>query len=105
MEQEKKATEKKYEEMELKMEDDRRSQEVKMMKMEEKMKKEFRQQQEEFNRAQDHNLKEQKALLEQGFKEKADLMRRQMEQAQEMQMLKNEIDRLKRRKPKNCVIS
>ncbi|XP_062312452.1 guanylate-binding protein 1-like [Osmerus eperlanus] len=79
LEQEKKATEKKYEEMELKMEDDRRSQEEKMKKMEQKMKEEFRQQQEEFNRALDRKLKEQKDLLEQGHKQKADLMRMEIE--------------------------
>ncbi|XP_067115500.1 guanylate-binding protein 1-like [Osmerus mordax] len=79
LEQEKKAAEKKYEEMERKMEDDRRSQEEKMKKMEQKMKEEFRQQQEEFNMALDRKLKEQKDLLEQGHKQKADLMRMEIE--------------------------
>ncbi|XP_067108903.1 guanylate-binding protein 1-like [Osmerus mordax] len=106
LEQEKKATEKKYEEMELKMEDDRRSQEKKMKKMEEKMNEEFKQQQKEFNMALECKLRQQRDLLDKGHKEKADAM------GMEITGLKQEVSGLKARfmKPiqavkKKCVIS
>ncbi|XP_062312465.1 guanylate-binding protein 1-like [Osmerus eperlanus] len=89
LEQEKKATEKKYEEMELKMEDDRRSQEEKMKKMEQKMNEEFSQQQKEFNMALECKLRQQRDLLEKGHKEKADAM------GMEITGLKQEVSGLK----------
>ncbi|XP_062312502.1 guanylate-binding protein 1-like [Osmerus eperlanus] len=104
LEQEKKAAEEKHEEMELKMEDARWSHEDKMWRMEEKMKEEFRQQQEELNRALDHKMKLHKALLEQGCKEKADLMRMEIEHDQQIKNMRKEIDYLKSHKF-DCIIA
>ncbi|XP_067108667.1 guanylate-binding protein 1-like [Osmerus mordax] len=104
LEQEKKAAEEKHEEMVLKMEDDRWSHEDKMWRMEEKMKEEFRQQQEELNRALDHKMKLHEALLEQGYKEKADLMRMEIECDQQIKYMRKEIDYLKSRQS-DCIIA
>ncbi|KAF4115017.1 guanylate-binding protein 4-like isoform X2 [Onychostoma macrolepis] len=66
--------------LEEKMEADRRSNEERMRQMREKMDEEMRLQKEEAERAMDSKLKEQAALLEKGFKDKADRMSQEMEE-------------------------
>lgn len=80
LEQEKKAAEEKRLEMERTMEDDRRSKDEKLKQMEEKMKEEMKQQERDFHRALECKMQEQKDLLEKGHKEKADLMRQEIEE-------------------------
>ncbi|CAB1347162.1 unnamed protein product [Coregonus sp. 'balchen'] len=80
LEQEKKAAEEKRVEMERTMEDDRRSKDEKLRQMEEKMKEEMKQQERDFHRALECKMQEQKDLLEKGHKEKADLMRQEIEE-------------------------
>uniref|UniRef100_A0A8K9UDZ7 GB1/RHD3-type G domain-containing protein n=1 Tax=Oncorhynchus mykiss TaxID=8022 RepID=A0A8K9UDZ7_ONCMY len=76
LEQEKKAAGEKR----LEMEDDRRSKDEKLQQMEEKMKEEMKQQKRDFHRALGCKMQEQKDLLEKGHKEKADLMRQEIEE-------------------------
>ncbi|XP_039509528.1 guanylate-binding protein 1-like [Pimephales promelas] len=71
--------EQKQRQLEEKMEAERRSNEERMRQMREKMDEEIRLQREEAERAMDSKLREQKDLLEKGFKEKADMMTKEME--------------------------
>uniref|UniRef100_A0A672KPA1 Guanylate-binding protein 2-like n=1 Tax=Sinocyclocheilus grahami TaxID=75366 RepID=A0A672KPA1_SINGR len=63
-----------------KMEAERQSNEERMIQMKEKMDEEMRLQREEAQRAMDSKLREQAALLEKGFQEKADRMSQEMEE-------------------------
>ncbi|CAB1347160.1 unnamed protein product [Coregonus sp. 'balchen'] len=66
--------------MEHTMEDNRRSKDEMLKQMEEKMKEEMKQQERDFHRALECKMQEQKDLLEKGQKEKADLMRQEIEE-------------------------
>ncbi|XP_030641364.1 guanylate-binding protein 1-like [Chanos chanos] len=83
MEQRVKAEEERRKEMEKKLEEMRRSHEQRIKQMEEKMKRESCQQKKELELAIESKVKEQRALLEKGFKEKADLLNNQIQQLRE----------------------
>ncbi|XP_038869943.1 guanylate-binding protein 1-like [Salvelinus namaycush] len=89
LEQEKAASKEQQAEMERKIENMGRGQEKYLKEMEEKMEKERKQQQQEFNRTLDHRMQEQKDLLEKGHKEKAELMRQEIEEIKK----KNQLER------------
>ncbi|XP_055766395.1 guanylate-binding protein 1-like [Salvelinus fontinalis] len=89
LEQEKAASKEQKAEMERKIENMGRGQEKYLKEMEEKMEKERKQQQQEFNRTLDHRMQEQKDLLEKGHKEKAELMRQEIEEIKK----KNQLER------------
>ncbi|XP_059403354.1 guanylate-binding protein 4-like [Carassius carassius] len=72
--------EQKQRQLEEKMETERRSNEERMTQMKEKMDEEMRFQREEAERAMDSKLREQAALMEKGFKEKADRMSQEIEE-------------------------
>uniref|UniRef100_A0A671KI52 Guanylate-binding protein 1-like n=1 Tax=Sinocyclocheilus anshuiensis TaxID=1608454 RepID=A0A671KI52_9TELE len=79
LEQEIKAKEEAQRQLLEKMEAERQSNEERMRQMKEKMDEEMRLQREEAERAMDSKLREQAALLEKGFQEKADRMSQEME--------------------------
>uniref|UniRef100_A0A8C2FIH0 GB1/RHD3-type G domain-containing protein n=1 Tax=Cyprinus carpio TaxID=7962 RepID=A0A8C2FIH0_CYPCA len=79
LEQEIKVKEEKQRQLEEKMEAERRSNEERMRQMKEKMDEEMKLQREEAEHAMESKLREQAALLEKGFKEKADRMNEEME--------------------------
>uniref|UniRef100_A0A8C2K489 Guanylate-binding protein 1-like n=1 Tax=Cyprinus carpio TaxID=7962 RepID=A0A8C2K489_CYPCA len=72
--------EQKQRQLEEKIETERRSNEERMRQMKEKMDEELRLQREEAERATDSKLREQAALMEKGFKEKADRMSQEIEE-------------------------
>ncbi|XP_043094387.1 guanylate-binding protein 1-like isoform X1 [Puntigrus tetrazona] len=74
LEQDIKAKEEQQIQLEEKMEAEKRTNEERMKRMKEKMDKEMKLQREEGERAMDCKLKEQAALLEKGFQDKADIM-------------------------------
>ncbi|ROL49845.1 Guanylate-binding protein 1 [Anabarilius grahami] len=78
--QEVKAKEEKQRQLEEKMEAEKQSNEERMRQMKVKMDEELRLQREEADRAMDSKLREQAALLEKGFKDKADRMGQEMEE-------------------------
>uniref|UniRef100_A0A671Q3J3 Guanylate-binding protein 6-like n=1 Tax=Sinocyclocheilus anshuiensis TaxID=1608454 RepID=A0A671Q3J3_9TELE len=80
LEQEIKAKEEAQRQLLEKMEAERQSNEERMRQMKEKMDEEMRLQREEAERAMDSKLREQAALLEKGFQEKADRMSQEMEE-------------------------
>ncbi|ROL49840.1 Guanylate-binding protein 1 [Anabarilius grahami] len=80
LQQEIKAKEKKQRQLEEKMEAEKQSNEERMRQMKEKMDEELRLQRKEAEHVMDSKLREQAALLEKGFKEKADMMRQEMEE-------------------------
>uniref|UniRef100_A0A672PVV2 Guanylate-binding protein 1-like n=1 Tax=Sinocyclocheilus grahami TaxID=75366 RepID=A0A672PVV2_SINGR len=71
--------EQKQRQLEEKMEAERKSNEERMRQMKEKMDEEIKLQREEAERAMDSKLREQAALLEKGFNEKADRMTKDIE--------------------------
>ncbi|XP_016411484.1 GTPase IMAP family member 7-like [Sinocyclocheilus rhinocerous] len=75
LEQEIKAKEEEQRQLLEKMDAERRSNEERMRQMREKMDEEMRLQREEVERAMDSKLREQAALLEKGFQEKADYIK------------------------------
>uniref|UniRef100_A0A674BME5 Guanylate-binding protein 1-like n=1 Tax=Salmo trutta TaxID=8032 RepID=A0A674BME5_SALTR len=90
LEQEKAASKEKQAEMEHNIENNRISQENYLKEMEEKMEKERKQQQQEFNRTLDRRMQEQKYLLEMGHKEKAELMRQEIEEIKKNNQLERD---------------
>ncbi|XP_030640722.1 guanylate-binding protein 1-like [Chanos chanos] len=80
LEQRIKAEQEKQEEMKKTLEEERQSQKERLKQMEEKIEEEKRQQQREMELAMDSKLKEQKDLLENGFKEKAELLGEEIQQ-------------------------
>ncbi|KAL0185419.1 hypothetical protein M9458_021116, partial [Cirrhinus mrigala] len=71
--------EEKQRQLEEKMEAERRGNEETMIQMKKKLDEEMRHQREEAQCAMDSKLREQAALLEKGFKEKADRMSEEIE--------------------------
>ncbi|XP_071197630.1 guanylate-binding protein 1-like [Salvelinus alpinus] len=90
LEQEKAASKEQQAEMERKIENMGRGQEKYLKEMEEKMEKERKQQQQEFNRTLDRRMQEQKDLLEMGHKEKAELMRQEIEEIKKNNQLERD---------------
>ncbi|KAM9484764.1 guanylate-binding protein 1-like isoform 2-T6 [Salvelinus alpinus] len=78
-------------EMERKIENNRIRQEKYLKEMEEKMEKEKKQEQQEFNRTLDRRMQEQKDLLEKGHKEKAELMRQEIEEIKKNNQLEMKV--------------
>uniref|UniRef100_A0A8C7MWK8 Guanylate-binding protein 1 n=1 Tax=Oncorhynchus kisutch TaxID=8019 RepID=A0A8C7MWK8_ONCKI len=89
LEQEKAALNEQKAEMERTIENIGRGQEKYLKEMKEKMEEERNQQQQEFNRTLDRRMQEQKDLLEKGHKEKAELMRQEIEEIKK----KNQLER------------
>nr|XP_046198268.1 guanylate-binding protein 1-like [Oncorhynchus gorbuscha] len=89
LEQEKAAFRKQQAEMERRIEKNRASQEKYLKEMKEKMEEERKQQQQEFIRTLERRMQEQKDLLEKGHKEKAELMRQDIEEIKK----KNQLER------------
>ncbi|XP_065145705.1 guanylate-binding protein 4-like [Paramisgurnus dabryanus] len=79
LKQEINAKEEKQRQLEEKIEMERRSNDERMIQMKQKMDEEMKLQRLEAERAMESKLKEQAALLEKGFKDKADMMSREME--------------------------
>ncbi|XP_038869869.1 guanylate-binding protein 1-like [Salvelinus namaycush] len=90
LEQEKAAFKEKQAEMERTIENNHIRQEKYLKEMEEKIEDERKQQQQEFNRTLDRRMQEQKDLLEMGHKEKADLMRQEIEEIKKRNELEKE---------------
>uniref|UniRef100_A0A4W5KNG0 GB1/RHD3-type G domain-containing protein n=1 Tax=Hucho hucho TaxID=62062 RepID=A0A4W5KNG0_9TELE len=90
LEQEKAALNEQKAEMERTIENIERGQEKYLKEMEEKMEEERKQHQQEFNRTLDLRMQEQKDLLEKGHKEKADLMRQEIEEMKKNNQLERE---------------
>ncbi|KAL0963675.1 hypothetical protein UPYG_G00309400 [Umbra pygmaea] len=90
LEQERKAAVEKQAELERTLEDDRKTKDDKLKQMEEKMKEHLKQQELDFSRALECKMKEQKDLLEKGHKEKADLMRQEIEEFKKSQKTENQ---------------
>ncbi|XP_030639464.1 guanylate-binding protein 1-like [Chanos chanos] len=84
MEQKIRAEQERQEEMKKTLEEERQSQKERLKQMEEKIEEEKCQQQKEMELAMESKLREQKDLLENGFKEKAELL------GEEIQQLKKE---------------
>uniref|UniRef100_A0A8C8MKU9 GB1/RHD3-type G domain-containing protein n=1 Tax=Oncorhynchus tshawytscha TaxID=74940 RepID=A0A8C8MKU9_ONCTS len=89
LEQEKAAFREQQAEMKRRIENNRISQEKYLKEMKEKMEEERNQQQQEFNRTLERRMQEQKDLLENGHKEKAELMRQEIEEIKK----KNQLER------------
>ncbi|XP_055766394.1 guanylate-binding protein 1-like [Salvelinus fontinalis] len=90
LEQEKAALNEQKAEMERTIENIGRGQEKYLKEMKEKMEEERKQQQQEFNRTLDRRMQEQKDLLEMGHKEKAELMRQEIEEIKKNNQLERD---------------
>nr|XP_023994190.1 guanylate-binding protein 1-like isoform X1 [Salvelinus alpinus] len=90
LEQEKAALNEQKAEMERTIENIGRGQEKYLKEMKEKMEEERKQQQQEFNRTLDRRMQEQKDLLEKGHKEKAELMRQEIEEIKKNNQLERD---------------
>jgi hypothetical protein len=90
LEQEKAAFREQQAEMERTIDNNRISQEKYLKEMKEKMEEERKQQQQEFNRTLERRMHEQKDLLEKGHKEKAELMRQDIEEIKKNNQLERD---------------
>ncbi|XP_029506714.1 guanylate-binding protein 1-like isoform X1 [Oncorhynchus nerka] len=90
LEQEKAALNEQKAEMERTIENIGRGQEKYLKEMKEKMEEERNQQQQEFNRTLERRMQEQKDLLEKGHKEKAELIRQEIEEIKKNNQLERD---------------
>nr|XP_046198039.1 guanylate-binding protein 1-like isoform X1 [Oncorhynchus gorbuscha] len=90
LEQEKAALNEQKAEMERTIENIGRGQEKYLKEMKEKMEEERKQQQQEFNRTLERRMQEQKDLLEKGHKEKAELIRQEIEEIKKNNQLERD---------------